>query len=169
MVYLRFSASTIACGACPLFHQATTTGTRCSDWAKLKGIQSWRPAQAELVQPRRLPDGLLEVRLQGETLDDLFLLEVTTYAERRVGKQLTDDLMLVYLQTFVRPHYDGAVRRPYSRSRRAAVALSRRCSAGGCGGDTNRTKTLAGRPSGDPKSTPNCERATDATGSATDG
>jgi len=38
-------------------------------------IEAWRPAQAELVQPRQLPDGLLEVRLQGEPQDDLFLLE----------------------------------------------------------------------------------------------
>ncbi len=34
--------------------------------AKVGNIQAWRPAQAEVVQPRQLPDGLLEVRLQGE-------------------------------------------------------------------------------------------------------
>ena len=49
------------------------------------------------MPPRQLPDGLLEVRLQGEARDGLFLLEVATYPERRVGKQLTGDLMLVYL------------------------------------------------------------------------
>ncbi len=32
--------------------------------AKIENIQTWRPAQAELVQPRQLPDGLLEVRLR---------------------------------------------------------------------------------------------------------
>jgi hypothetical protein len=65
--------------------------------ARVEKIEAWRPAQAEVVQPRQLPDGLLEVRLQGERQDDLFLLEVATYPERRVGKQLTGDLMLVYL------------------------------------------------------------------------
>ena len=65
--------------------------------AKVERIAAWRPAQAEVVQPRRLPDGLLEVRLEGETEDDLFLVEVATYPERRVGQQMTDDLLLVYL------------------------------------------------------------------------
>ncbi len=50
-----------------------------------------------MVQPRQLPDGLLEVRLAGESEDDLFLLEVATRPERRVAEQLTRDLMLVYL------------------------------------------------------------------------
>ena len=29
--------------------------------AKVGRIENWRPAQAEVVQPRQLPDGLLEV------------------------------------------------------------------------------------------------------------
>ncbi len=51
-------------------------GTRCFGWPGSKKIEAWRPAQAEVVQPRQLPDGLLEVRLQGEPRDDLFLIEV---------------------------------------------------------------------------------------------
>ena len=39
---------------------------------------------------------VLEVRLEGEPQDDLFLIEVATYPERRVGQQMTDDLLLVY-------------------------------------------------------------------------
>ena len=54
--------------------------------ARVKNIRAGRPAQAELVQPRRLPDGLLEGRLEGETEDVPFLLEVTTYPERRVSQ-----------------------------------------------------------------------------------
>ncbi len=50
-------------------------------------IEVWPAAQAEVVQPRQLPEGLLEVRLQGEARDGLFLLEVATYPERRVGTQ----------------------------------------------------------------------------------
>ena len=59
--------------------------------ARVRKIEAWRPAQAEVVQPRRLPDGLLEVRLEDETEADLFLVEVATYPERRVGEQMTDD------------------------------------------------------------------------------
>jgi len=80
--------------------------------ARVKNIQAWRPAQAEVVQPRRLPDGLLEVRLEDETKDDLFLLEVATYPERRVGQQMTDDLLLVYLDRGQLPEAVTLVLRP---------------------------------------------------------
>ena len=85
--------------------------------AKVKNIRAWRPAQAEVVQPRRLPDGLLEVRLEDETEDDLFLLEVATYPERRVGKQLTGDLMLVYLDRGELPEAVTLVLRPKGKYR----------------------------------------------------
>jgi hypothetical protein len=65
--------------------------------AGVQNVAAWRPVQAEVVQPSQMPDGLLEVRLEGEAHDDLFLLEVATYPERRVEDQLTRDLMLVYL------------------------------------------------------------------------
>ena len=80
--------------------------------AKIENIQAWRPAPAEIVQPRQWPDGLLEVRLQGESKDDLFLLEVATYPERRVGEQLTRDLMLVYLDRGELPEAVTLVLRP---------------------------------------------------------
>jgi hypothetical protein len=35
--------------------------------------------------------------IEGESQDDLFLIEVATYPERRVEEQLTGDMMLVYL------------------------------------------------------------------------
>ena len=85
--------------------------------AKVTNIQSWRPAQAELVQPRRLPDGLLEVRLEGETEDVPFLLEVTTYPERRVSQQMTDDLLLVYLDRGRLPEGVTLVLRPKGKYR----------------------------------------------------
>jgi hypothetical protein len=80
-------------------------------------IAAWRPAQAEVVQPRRLPDGLLEVRLKGESQDDLFLIEVATYPERRVAQQLTDDLMLVYLDQGELPEAVAFVLRPKGKYR----------------------------------------------------
>jgi hypothetical protein len=33
--------------------------------AGIRGIVSWKPLQAEPVHPRRLPDGLIEVRAAG--------------------------------------------------------------------------------------------------------
>ena len=35
--------------------------------AGIVGIESWRPLQAEVVQPRQLPDGLIEAPAPGET------------------------------------------------------------------------------------------------------
>ena len=85
--------------------------------AAIDNIAAWRPAQAEVVQPRRLPDGLLEVRLKGESQDDLFLIEVATYPERRVAQQLTDDLMLVYLDQGELPEAVAFVLRPKGKYR----------------------------------------------------
>jgi predicted transposase YdaD len=60
-------------------------------------LSSWRPLQAEVVQPRQLPDGLLEARLEGRGKDDLFLLEIATYPEARAHEQLLRDLTMVHL------------------------------------------------------------------------
>jgi hypothetical protein len=96
--------------------------------AKIRNIQAWRPAQAEVVQPRRLPDGLLEALLKDETDEDLFLLEVATHPERRVGKQMTDDLMLVYLDRGELPEGVTLVLRPKGKYRvpRSRTLRSRR-------------------------------------------
>jgi hypothetical protein len=63
----------------------------------IRGIQSWRSLQADVVQPRRLPDGLLEVVLHGREDPDLYLLEIATYPENRVPTQILDDALLVLL------------------------------------------------------------------------
>ncbi len=99
--------------------------------ANIDNVESWRPAQAEVVQPRQLPDGLLDVRLAGESEDDLFLLEVATFPERRIGDQLARDLMLVYLDRGRWPealtlvlHPKGKVRAPARRSLRSRRGLA---------------------------------------------
>jgi len=69
----------------------------------VRQITSWRPLQAEVVQPRRLPDGLLEAQLAEQSQANLFLLELTTYPERRVALQIVRDTMLVYLDREVLP------------------------------------------------------------------
>lgn len=60
-----------------------------------RSIVSCRALQAEVVQPRQLPDGLLEVRLAGRKEPALVLVEVATYPEKRVPGQVHDDVMLV--------------------------------------------------------------------------
>jgi hypothetical protein len=85
--------------------------------ADIKNIVHWRPVPAELVQPRRLPDGLLKAQLSGQTRHDLFLLEVATYPERRVTEQLTRDMMLVYLDQGELPEAIILVLRPKGKYR----------------------------------------------------
>ncbi len=58
------------------------------------GIRSCRAVQSELVQPRRLPDGLIEVLFEGQKEPDYVLVEVATYPEKRALDQALDDLTL---------------------------------------------------------------------------
>ncbi len=66
-------------------------------------IVSWQPLPAELVQSRRLPDGLIEVRRNGQTEPDLYVLESAAYPEARVADQVVNDTALVYLDRRVLP------------------------------------------------------------------
>ena len=61
-------------------------------------IVSWRALQAEVVQPRQLPDGLLEVTRRGKAKPELFIVEIATYPETRVMEQIVRNAALVYLQ-----------------------------------------------------------------------
>jgi hypothetical protein len=58
-------------------------------------VVSCRARKAEVVQPRQLPDGLLEARFAGSAEPVLVLVEVATYPEKRVVQQVQDDIMLV--------------------------------------------------------------------------
>jgi hypothetical protein len=71
--------------------------------AGTRAIASWKPLQAELVQHRRLPDGLLEVLHQGEDEPDTYLAEIATYPEARVAGQVMDDIALFWLGRHVLP------------------------------------------------------------------
>ncbi len=59
-----------------------------------KNVRSVRALQAELVQPRKLPDGLLEVYFEKRKEPDHVLVEVATYPEERALDQALDDLAL---------------------------------------------------------------------------
>jgi hypothetical protein len=61
------------------------------------GFTAWRAVQAELVVPKKMPDGLLEVDYPGKAEPDLYLVEITTYPDRDVERQAVEDALLVYL------------------------------------------------------------------------
>jgi len=65
--------------------------------AGLPPVYACRPAQAEVVQPRQLPDGLLEVRATADGPVEWFLVEIATYPQRRVSEQALRGALLVYL------------------------------------------------------------------------
>jgi predicted transposase YdaD len=69
----------------------------------LREVLSCKAVQAEVVQPRQLPDGLLEVRLAGRREPVLLLVEICTYPEKRVPRQVSDDLMMVRMNRGVLP------------------------------------------------------------------
>jgi len=65
-----------------------------------------------VVQPRQLPDGLLEVQLLGCAEADFFILEIETYPDRALDEQILRDLALVYLDRQVLPEVLVLVLRP---------------------------------------------------------
>jgi hypothetical protein len=83
-------------------------------------VVSWRPLQAEVVQPRQLPDGLLEVQVAGRPRPGLFVLELATRAEPRLREQLIRGLMLVYLDRHVLPEVVALVLNRGGKSRAAS-------------------------------------------------
>jgi predicted transposase YdaD len=85
--------------------------------AGIGDLVSWRALQAEVVQPRQLPDGLLEVQLAGRNDPDLFVLELATYPEPRLSEQIARDVMLVYLDRRVVPEVVALVLHPKGQFR----------------------------------------------------
>jgi hypothetical protein len=63
--------------------------------AGARSVRSCKALQAEVVQPRSLPDGLLEVTFAQGEKPTLVLVEVATYPEKRVVEQVVGDMMLV--------------------------------------------------------------------------
>ncbi len=60
-------------------------------------------AQAEPVQHRQLPDGVLEVWSPGQAKPDIFVLEIATDPDARVPSQAVRDVALVYLERGIVP------------------------------------------------------------------
>jgi hypothetical protein len=78
----------------------------------ITGFTSWRALQAETVAPRRLPDGLIEVRFPGGTEPTLVLVELETYPDSDVDRQILDDLMLIAVDRKIVPEVVSLVFKP---------------------------------------------------------
>jgi predicted transposase YdaD len=93
--------------------------------AGVPAIAEWRPLQAELVQHRRLPDGLIEAFHEGDERPDHYLLEVVTYPDARVVMQVTRDAALVLLDRDILPEVVVMFLRPRGNVEAASVATLR--------------------------------------------
>ena len=90
--------------------------------AGVQAIEWWRPLQAELVQSRRLPDGLIEVKLRRKARPARFLVEISTYPYRRLSKQAIEDALVAYLDREELPEMLTLVLHPGGRKRVAGAA-----------------------------------------------
>lgn len=100
---------------------------RCGKWlidnhgdailklANVSGFLSCRAAQSELIAPRRLPDGLLEVVFPKRPQADPFLIEIETYADRAIATQVFEDILLTRIERGVIPDTICIVLRPKGR------------------------------------------------------
>lgn len=80
--------------------------------AGVRGLVSWKAVQAEPVQSRRLPDGLIEAHRRGRPRPILFALEVSTYPYSRLARQALEDALQIYLVLGVVPEVVALVLHP---------------------------------------------------------
>src|SRR5262249_56008671 len=85
--------------------------------AKVGPVRAWKALQPEVVQPRHLPDGLLEVYLERRKTPDYFLIEIATYPEERLLRQVWRGMSLVFLDREVLPEVLTVILRPKGRLR----------------------------------------------------
>ncbi|MBA4192293.1 MAG: hypothetical protein C0467_30350 [Planctomycetaceae bacterium] len=78
----------------------------------ITGFTSWKAIQPETIAPRRLPDGLIEVRYPGETEPTLVLVEIESYPASDVDRQVLDELMLIAVDRKVMPDVVSLVLKP---------------------------------------------------------
>jgi hypothetical protein len=71
--------------------------------AGMRDVEAWRAVHTEVVQPRQLPDGLLEVRRAGSSDWQPVVVEIEAYPDNQTPADLLDDLLLVYLSRRVLP------------------------------------------------------------------
>lgn len=78
----------------------------------ITGFTSWKALQPETVAPRRSPDGLIEVHFPGVEEPRLVLVEIETYPDSEVARQIFDDIMLMLLERKVVPEVVSLVLKP---------------------------------------------------------
>jgi hypothetical protein len=66
-------------------------------------IARWATRQAEPVQHRQLPDGVLEVWGSDQVKSDIFIVEIATDPDARVPSQAVRDVALIYLERGILP------------------------------------------------------------------
>jgi hypothetical protein len=91
--------------------------------AGVRHLTAWRALPAEIVQPGQLP-GLIEAHLTGAPEPRQYILEIATYPEQRVQKQLSRDAVLVWLNRRALPEVLVLVLHPTGRLR-VATSLHR--------------------------------------------
>ncbi len=85
--------------------------------AGVEGIESWRALPGEVVQPRQLPDGIIEAVLSGDPHPRRFVVEIATYPEERIAEQAASDAVLVWQATGELPEVIVLVLRQRGRKR----------------------------------------------------
>jgi len=85
----------------------------------VRDLVSWRPLQAEVVQPRQLPDGLVEAVRADRAEPELFVLELATFPDDRLLEQVLRDMTLVYLDRRALPEVLVLVLHPKGNLRAA--------------------------------------------------
>src|SRR6266851_7743359 len=83
----------------------------------VENIRSWRAVHAELVQPKQIPDGLLEGRLADRAEPSLFVVEISTYPRQSNYEQALRDALIVYLGRGKLPELLTVILRPESNKR----------------------------------------------------
>lgn len=78
----------------------------------ITGFSSWKALQPETVAPRRLPDGLIEVRFPGQAEPTWVLIEIETYPDADADRQILDDLMLIAVERRIVPEVVSLVLKP---------------------------------------------------------
>jgi hypothetical protein len=89
--------------------------------AGITGFTSWRHLTSEVVAPRRLLDGLIELRFPNEPTPTLVLVEIESYADSDADRQVLDDLMLVAVERGVVPEVVSLVLKPKGNVRVAGT------------------------------------------------
>ncbi len=78
----------------------------CHSTLRLAGLSdftAWKPHPAELVQSRRLPDGVIEFRSPDERDPDIYILEIATFPDARLPSQAVRGAALVFLARDIVP------------------------------------------------------------------